>query len=61
MRILNCEHPNLPSVLFDPEAAKELSSYEVRARWPRGCVTCPDCNATVIQYASFEHYCAGDW
>jgi len=56
-----CQHPNLPEVPFDAEAAKGLSSWEVRKRWPRKLQTCPDCEADVICYASSEHYYSGDW
>ena len=46
---------------FDPVAAQHLSAEEVRRRWPRTQGTCLDGGATVLAYASFEHYIAGDW
>ncbi len=56
-----CKHPTLTPPEFDLEASKALSSAEVKARWPRKTEHCPDCNQTVIMYASWEHYIAGDW
>jgi hypothetical protein len=46
---------------FDAEAARNLSSSEVRKRWPRSSGTCPTCGFYGAVYASFEHYIAGDW
>jgi len=55
-----CAHPLcIPS--FDAEAARGLSDKEVRRRWPRFQGVCPNCNAQVIAYASFEHFTMGDW
>jgi len=56
-----CDHPNLPAVPFDPIAAKGLTADEVRKRWPRLALTCPDCGMEMCCYASFEHYVSGDW
>jgi hypothetical protein len=56
-----CQHPNLPPVPFDHEAARGLDSYEIRKRWPRGSDLCNVCGNYIVRYASFEHYCAGDW
>jgi hypothetical protein len=42
-------------------AARGLSAEEVRKRWPRFYGPCPDCNTTVIHYASTAHYVLGDW
>jgi hypothetical protein len=56
-----CEHPNLPLVPFDEEAAKELSAWEIRARWPRKMQVCPDCKEEILCYASSMHYYMGDW
>lgn len=56
-----CEHPELPRPPFDAEAARGLSAEEVRKRWPRFYGPCPDCNTTVIHYASTAHYVLGDW
>ena len=62
-----CTH----GITFDEEAARGLSSDEVRRRWPRGWfwdgAPCPlGCGYGVgsngsIYYASFMHYLAGDW
>jgi hypothetical protein len=38
-----------------------MSAERVRELYPRFFGTCPDCGAQLIQYASFEHYIAGDW
>lgn len=45
---------------FDAEAAKGLTSAEVRRRWPRWSGTC-ECGFYGVHYASWEHYIAGDW
>jgi hypothetical protein len=53
-----CDH----GVVFDAEAARGLSSQEVRARWPRFFGTCPlGCGFYGCAYASMEHYISGDW
>jgi hypothetical protein len=57
----SCEHENLPPVPFDEEAAKGLSAWEVRRRWPRKMQICPDCKQDVLCYASSLHYYSGDW
>ena len=55
---LACFH----GVHFDYEAAKDLSSHEVRIRWPRLSGLCPlGCGYNGISYASAEHYTCGDW
>ena len=46
---------------FDEMASIGLSPAEVRKRWPRGYGECPDCGVSVIWYASYMHYIAGDW
>jgi hypothetical protein len=56
-----CAHPRIPKVEFDVEAASGLPPEEIRERWPRFFGPCPDCKATVIAYASQEHYIFGDW
>lgn len=49
-------------VTFDYEAAKGLSSHEVKKRWPRLSGQCPlGCGYNGISYASAEHYTCGDW
>lgn len=53
----NCSH----GVTFDSEAAKDLSVYEVRKRWPRLDGVCPLCGFVGIGYASYQHYIMGDW
>lgn len=55
-----CEHPQCwPK--YDSEDAKNMTPDQVRAKYPRFDGYCPDCNAHLILYASFEHYIAGDW
>lgn len=49
-----------PEPTFDQEAAKGLSAYEVRERWPRVTSVCK-CGATTVRYASYMHYLSGDW
>lgn len=47
---------------FDQTAAKELSTYEIRKRWPRLFGPCPKgCGYTGIAYASTAHFVYGDW
>lgn len=55
-----CEHKNLP-VYFDAEKSRGLTANQVRNDYPRFHGKCPDCGETMIGYASFEHYIAGDW
>lgn len=55
-----CEHHGA-KVEFDEEAAKGLSAWEVRKRWPRFYGACPDCGVQLIKYASNVHYYSGDW
>ena len=53
-----CNH----GVTFDAEAARGLSSFEVRTRWPRLFGRCPlGCGYSGVYYASTEHYISGDW
>lgn len=52
-----CDH----GVTFDEEAAKGLTSEEVRKRWPRKKVNCQQCGFSGIEYASYLHYLSGDW
>jgi glutaredoxin 2 len=56
-----CRHPTLKPPAFDERAAEGLDAWEVKKRWPRGHEYCPDCDSTVILYASAMHYIAGDW
>ncbi len=53
----HCDH----GATFDREAARGLSSEEVRARWPRFFGLCKACGYYGIAYASMEHYVMGDW
>ncbi len=53
-----CSH----GVIFDEEVAQNLSSDQVRHRWPRLHGTCPlGCGYSGIYYASPSHYISGDW
>ena len=56
-----CPHSSLRPPPFDEKASASMSSSEVRRRWPRSADKCPGCGSTVVQYASFMHYIAGDW
>lgn len=57
-----CPHARCtPPAGFDEPASRDLSSDEVRERWPRFFGRCPDCGETVIGYASLAHCIAGDW
>lgn len=55
-----CRHPKTTPA-YDPTAAKGLEASEIQRRWPRFYGRCPDCGASVIGYASYEHYIMGDW
>jgi hypothetical protein len=56
-----CQHPGMKLPLFDSKAAKNMTASEVRKFFPRGNYNCPVCKQSVINYASFQHYIAGDW
>lgn len=58
-----CEHPKAKVHYedWDPELAATMSPEEVRERWPRGHMQCPDCGMYVISYADAQHYILGDW
>jgi hypothetical protein len=60
-QVTECLHPGMKLPDFDSVSAKNMDSYEIRKRWPRGHYSCPHCRQSVITYASFEHYIAGDW
>jgi hypothetical protein len=49
--------------IYDSERVRKkiMSAEEVRRLYPRFFGNCPDCGQQLIQYASFEHYLAGDW
>jgi len=55
-----CAHDGA-RVDFDIDAARGLSPQAVRKQWPRFFGTCPDCGCSLIKYASYAHYIAGDW
>lgn len=55
-----CDHAAVMPT-FDAAAAAGLSVAEVRHRWPRFDGKCPNCGATLLCYASVEHYTAGGW
>jgi hypothetical protein len=57
----SCTHPGMKLPLFDSKAAKNMTASEVRKFFPRGNYNCPVCKQSVINYASFQHYIAGDW
>lgn len=56
----SCTHDAVAPVV-DHEQLSGMSAEEVRSKFPRFCGTCPQCGETVIAYASFEHFVAGDW
>ena len=57
-----CEHPTVAAkYTFDADAAKGLTTYEIRARFPRFEGRCPDCGVSLIYYADYAHYVYGDW
>jgi hypothetical protein len=53
----SCTH----GVTFDEEASKNMSSSEVRVKYPRFQGTCTLCGYTGIYYASVMHFLRGDW
>lgn len=58
----SCKHPSLPQPVFDEEDALRINdTYEIRKKYPRLVAHCPDCDATVILYASWAHYIMGDY
>lgn len=61
MNIFECKHPKCLPPQFDRNKAYSLTAEEVRKLYPRFCGQCPDCKCTLVLYASFEHYIAGDW
>lgn len=61
LEVRGCPHPGMAQPVFDREAAKGLSSSEIRERWPRVFQHCEQCGLTVVAYASYEHYLSGDW
>lgn len=54
-----CRHAGATPA-FDEEAARGLSSDEIRERWPRGH-KCPNCGLQAEFYASHSHYSMGGW
>ena len=54
-----CDHAECKPP-FDSQAAKSMTSLEVREKYPRFYGECPNCKGMVIAYASFEHYISGD-
>ncbi len=56
----NCKHEKVPEPFFD-ETNINHSSDIIKQIYPRIVEKCPDCGSTVIKYASFMHYIAGDW
>ena len=56
----DCEHTSVMPE-FDDVEARQLSTTEVRKRWPRFMGRCPTCGEQVILYASVRHYIHGDW
>lgn len=56
-----CAHPSIKVPVFYRAVGLDLSSEEVRERWPRSEGVCSDCGSYVVAYASLEHQIAGDW
>lgn len=53
-----CDH----GVSFDEKAAQNLTTKEIRERWPRLAGECPKkCGFKGFAYASLEHFVYGDW
>lgn len=53
-----CDH----GITFDLRVAFNLSSDQVRRRWPRLNGLCPKgCGYDGVYYASYIHYIYGDW
>jgi len=53
-----CTH----GVTFDREATANMSSHDIRQKWPRLVGDCPlGCGFRGIAYASGAHYVFGDW
>jgi hypothetical protein len=44
-----------------PHDGAVVNYDDVLARFPRFYGRCPDCGASLIKYASWAHYGAGDW
>lgn len=59
--MVECDHEFEDEVVFDLDAARNLSSEEVRKRWPRKFSRCKHCSLMVMRYASPEHFVYGDW
>ena len=55
-----CPHDGVV-VNYDDEVARGMTTRAVRARFPRFFGQCPECGETLIKYASWAHYGAGDW
>lgn len=55
-----CEHPKvIPE--FDEKAAREMTVWQIRQKYPRFSGKCPDCGYEGIIYASYAHYIYGDY
>jgi len=56
-----CDH----GVTFDEAKAEDMTTEEIRKRWPRGWFPperpCPTCGFVGIAYASTAHSVYGDW
>lgn len=56
-----CTHEKCTPEYDHAEAVRINDAWEIKKRFPRFHGQCPDCGASVIGYASFEHYIMGDW
>lgn len=56
-----CTHRRLPLPIFDEKKARRMTRAEIKRNYPRTAAVCPDCGNTVVLYASYVHYIAGDW
>lgn len=49
------------TVVYDPVQSRGMSAAQIQKEYPRKMITCSACGSTVMRYASFAHYVAGDW
>jgi hypothetical protein len=58
----DCEHLSIKAPNgYDHDRARTMTREQIRATYPRGSGTCPDCGCSVTTYVSMLHYLMGDW